>query len=361
MMIMLAFLCRLLVFVLLSIFSTLANREYNLTLYGRILISTLQVFIFCTGMMVYEVCGWIMRGMSSVDLYTTVDEGRTGGVEMDGSENQHDMVGEGDRGDSASVVSVVLEDGTASQVAHMSHSIVFADGKALRDHVWWVYLLGILMFSTIYCLDFTLLSVSFFFSIGLLLGWMVQSVYRFRESTLSKFLRLLYFIFIGLLVLLYVGTHRSLLDPGAEMRSRDAMIVIVTPTLTGMGWMYMPHKEMTKTIQTSFFTCCLLCLPVLVIVDTSQFQTIFDAAPPEVLVYLLAVEPILKAMAVYTIALSLEMGRKLDLLIVLFVVTHLNDMLFHVMPHAVMACTVTVMTLLVVMHLFCLVLTTTSS
>ena len=69
-------------------------------------------------------------------------------------------------------------------------------------------------------------------------------------------------------------------------------------------------------------------------------------------------EPVLKAMAVYTIALSLQTGRKLDLLIVLFVVVHLDDMLFLHMEHALMACTVTVMVILVCMHAVCLVLTT---
>lgn len=344
----LAFLCRLTVFVLLSVLSTFASRRYILSLYERLLVSTLQVLIFCLVMALYEICWWIMRGMSSVELYRTVEERRFEPddvitVEMEGE---------------APEVEHPLPDDSASRVSQTSKEIVFANSQELRRHIWWVYYLGILMWCTVFCLDMTLLSCTFFFSVGILLGWLVFSLLQCKESTASHCLRLVYFLLLGLLVVFYLVTHKEVIDPNTKLVSRDALLAIVMPLLTGMGWINMPSKELTRTIQTSFFTCCLLCMPMIAFVNTKMYEDIFAAAPPEIMLYILAVEPVLKAMAVYTIALSLQTGRKLDLLIVLFVVVHLDDMLFLHMEHALMACTVTVMVILVCMHAVCLVLTT---
>lgn len=347
----LAFLCRMTVFVLLSVLSTMAGQEYTLTLYGRVLVSTMQVLIFCLVIAVLEVCIWIIRGMSSVGLYRTVEEQR---AEIDMNTVDIEITDSND--DTLPAPPSEIGDETASRVSNGTNRIVFRGSKQLREHVWWVYYLGVLMFCTIYCLDFTLLSASFFFSLGVLFGWLVHSCYRFHESTTSKLLRFMYFLFLTLLVSFYIFSHKQILDSNTAFASRDAVIAVVMPFLTGVGWMYMPHEELVATIQTSFFTCCLLCLPVLVIVDTDQFQTIFKSAPPLIIVYLLAIEPLLKAMAVFTIALSLQTQRRLDLLIVLFVVVHIDDLVFHTMPHALMACTITAMVFLCVMHAVCLVM-----
>ena len=350
MMAVLAFLCRITVFVLLSVLSTLANRQYQLTMYNRILVSTLQVFIFCSIVAVYEVCWWIIRGMSTVGIYKTVEELRSeergGEVELEAADGADDF--------DLQQASAPPVDDIMSVSSHVTTKIVFEDSRQLRDHVWWVYFLGVLTWISIYCLDFQLLSASFFFSIGILGGWVVHSCWRYRESTPSKFLRVLYFVLLALLIALYVASHRQILDPETQFASRGAVVAVVIPTLVGMGWMYMPRENLTTTIQTSFFTCCLLCLPILVIIDTRQFQEIFNAAPKSVIAYLLAVEPILKALALYTIALSLQTGRRLDLLIVLFVCVHLDDILFHHVSHAIMAGTVTGIVLLVGLHVGCL-------
>lgn len=340
MMIVLAFMCRLSVFSLLSVCSTLASRSYELELYSRLLISSLQVLIFCLTLAMYEVCMCLVRGMASVDVYRSVEE--RGSQEMAGADLESDLPVP----PSDDVLSVVSQAPT--------EKIVFGGPRELRKHIWSVYLLGILTWCSIFCLDFTLLSASFFFTMGLIGGWVVHSCHRVREAQSSKMLRVFYFVTMTLLIALYVSSHRQILDPNTQFASRDAIIAVVIPLLAGLGWMSMPTAELTGTLSTSFFTCCLLCLPLMFLVDTVQFRTIFDAAPPGIMVYLLAVEPLLKAMAIYTIALSLQTGRKLDILIVLLFVVHLDDALFHG-QEALMAVTITIMVVLVSVHSVCLV------
>jgi len=336
-----AFLCRLSVFALLSVCSTFAARTYELDLYSRLLVSSLQILIFCAALAMYEVCICLLTGMRSVDVYRSVEEER-GSQEMPGVDLESDT-------------QVPVSDEVISVISQApTEKIVFTNSRDLRGHMWSVYLLGVLTWVSIFCLDFTMLSASFFFTIGLLGGWVILSCSRASENTSSKLLRVFYFVSMTLLVALYVSSHRQILDPNTQFASRDAVIAVIVPFLAGLGWMHMPRTELTGSLQTSFFTCCLLCLPHLFIIDTSQFRAIFDAAPKGVIVYLLIVEPLLKAMAIYTIALSLQTGRRLDLLIVLLFVVHLDDALFYG-HQAMRAVTVTAMVVLVSVHSVCLV------
>lgn len=344
MLIVLAFLCRFGVFLLLSLLSTLASREYTLSMYERILVSSLQILIFGGMLGLYEVCCWIIRGMSNVEMYKTVTERR-----LDEEPEVVDVEG-------VQMEEAIPEE-TQSNVSNQTEKIVFLGSRELRRHVWWVYYLGVLCWCTIFCLDFTLLSTTFFFSVGLSIGWVFVSIWQ-QQSISSQCLRLMYVTFLGVLCGMYVATHKQVLDADAILASRDALIAVIIPLLAGIGWMQIPTKELTKTMYMSFFTCCLLCMPLMMIVDTKMFQDIFAAAPPGIMVYLLMLEPILKSLAVYTIALSLQTNKKLDLLVVLLVVVHLDDILFLGMKQTAMAVTVTVMVLLLSMHMICLVLTT---
>jgi len=340
MMAVLAFLCRLLVFGLLSLFSTLAAREYDLSLYSRLLISSLQVWISCGCLALYEVCMCLIGGMVSIDVYRNVEE----------------MTPEDPPATDCDVHAPASDEVLSmAPSAAPTEKIVFATARDLRRHVWAVYCLGVLTWCSVFSMDYTLLSASFFFTMGMLFGWAVFSCSQGRENTMSILLRMFYFVMLTLLVGTYLGSHRQILDPETQFASRDAVVAVLIPFGTGIGWMSMPRAELTTTLHSSFFTCCLLSLPLMVIVDTQQFQAIFEAAPVAVLVYLLVIEPLLKAMAIFTLALSLQTGRRLDILIVLLLAVHIDDMLFHHMPKELMAVTVTVMMLLVFTHVICLV------
>ena len=244
-----AFICRLTVFLVLSLCSTLASREYELTLYGRVLVSTLQVLIFCGMAAIYEVCMWIMRGMSHVDIYRSVEE------KAEQTESPEDTIAE----------EAVEVDTPEEEVAEPTGQIVFASTRDLQRHIWSVYYLGVLMYCTIFCLDYTLLSTTFFFSVGMLAGWVVYSLTRCKETTMSHCLRLVYFMLLSLLVMFYLVSHKKMLDPDTQLASRDALIAIVIPMMAGAGWMHISHKKLTSTLNMSFFTCCLLCLPLLMV------------------------------------------------------------------------------------------------
>ena len=116
----------------------------------------------------------------------------------------------------------------------------------------------------------------------------------------------------------------------------------------------MPHVELVSTMRTAFFTCVLLCLPIILTIDLDQVQQEFAHSPPEILMYLLLLEPLLKFMAMYSIALSLQTGRRLEILVVMLVVVNLDDVLFKEMTSGIKGFTIFNMVLLTVVHITCL-------
>jgi hypothetical protein len=347
MMIVVAFLCRMVVFVALSVLSTFSSRGYELSMYSRIKVSTIQVFIFAGGLLLFATCRWIITAMHNVKMYRTLDELKATPEEDTG--DMEDIALDVQQQEPVQVVS-----DANSQATHVSTSITFAGSKELRAHVWWVYYLGMLLYATIFCLDFTLLSVTFFFTLGIGLGWVFVTGARFQESVASTALRVLYIVLMSFMVGTYFATHTEILETNTQFWSRETITAIVVPLMTGFGWMRMPHVELVSTMRTAFFTCVLLCLPIILTIDLDQVQAEFAHSPPEILLYLLLLEPLLKFMAMYSIALSLQTGRRLEILVVMLVVVNLDDVLFKEMTSGIRGFTIFNMTLLTVVHVPCL-------
>ena len=85
-----------------------------------------------------------------------------------------------------------------------------------------------------------------------------------------------------------------------------------------------------------------------------QMQQDLSTAPMAVVMYLLLLEPMLKFMAMYSIALSLQTERRLEILVVLMVVVNLDDVLFKEMVPWMQGFTIFNMTALVLLHASCL-------
>ena len=346
-----AFLCRLLVFVTLSVLSTMANRGHSMTMYSRVKISTIQVFIFAAAATTFVTCRWILGAMHNVKVYKTLEE-KALEVKVDGTciEEQTTPVSGNENRDSENYPHL----DTQSQTTHVSATITFHGERELRSHIFWMYYLGMIVYCTIFCLDFTLLSVSFFFSVGMGSGWIMFPVRRFSQQMSSTCLKMLYVLFLGLLTGTYLNFHHEILEPNTRMWHRESLTAVLLPLVAGASWMRIPHEGLVNSLKASFVTCVLLCLPIVLTTSMEQMQQELSTTPMSVVMYLLLLEPMLKFMAMYSIALSLQTERRLEILVVLMVVVNLDDVLFKEMVPWMHGFTIFNMTALVLLHASCL-------
>lgn len=362
----LAFLCRLLVFELLSVVSTFAAREYSMSLYGRVLVSTLQVMVFCAFWVLLQVVMFLVLAMQEGRFYkSVVDQGENAGRSMSSEELQEatgltedELVEtlEAEVSPETLRAQTLEAETTCSVTTHATErgrTIVFTSREALRDHVMHVYGLGVLLWVSIYCLDFTLESVPFFMVVGMYATWAVSLAWKSGQRLATSCAQLAYVLLLGALLMAYWVMHSELLLPAGHSLSREMMLAVLVPTAAGGAWMVMPPKSLVRSVGESFFTCVLLCLPVLAFAGMEPLRKLWECEA-WLLVWLFAVEPLLKGLAVYVIALTLQTGRRAELLVTIALAVQLDDVLFFEGRHVERALTWLLMGMAFLTHVFCL-------
>ena len=354
----LAFLCRLLVFEMLSMLSTVAARGYELSIFGRLLVSTVQVLIFGAFWLLFNAVTFLLVALQERRKYGNMEEQQEYDLEVHGRDLSGDALQEA-TGLTEEELAQTLEEemahSTTTHATERSRTIVFTSRKALRDHVLHVYSLGVILWVSIYCLDFTLMSVGFFMVVGMYCAWCLGLVWRPGAAMVSSCVQAAYVLLLAAVLTAYWQTHHETLAPEGHPLSRETIVSVVVPVVVGAVWMQLPARDLVRSMGDSFFTCVLLCLPVVASAGLEPLRILWEDASSWVLLWLFGVEPLLKALAVYVIALTLQTGRRAEMLVTLALAVQLDDILFFEAPHVLRVVTLMLMAVCCVTHLFCLV------
>lgn len=363
----LAFLCRLLVFEVLSLVSTFVAQEMVLSLYERVLVSSVQVLIFCMMWGVWRAVSFLLSALQEANMYgklqhvsrrSSWDEENLVAHELDASTLEMPVSEETLQLDGVTeqeVTEALDEEIMSTITQHTQNSsqsrlIVFTSRKALREHVQQVYILGCLLWGTLLCLDFSLLSVTLFFVLGLYVAWVKRLCWTARVSTSSVCVQVVYVLLLGALMGLCLHTHRASWVPEEHFISRQMLLSNVLPAVIGFVWIEVPSKDLVQKVTQSTFTCVLLCLPVVVTISYDLLRDLWRLESELVLVWLFLIEPPLKALAVFVIALALQTGRRTEMVLVLALAVHMNEASLLDVDDAMRIVTVMLMLLTLIMH-----------
>lgn len=367
MMSVLAFLCRMLVFEVLSLLSTTAARGYELSLFERVIVSTVQVLVFAGCWMLFNaICfllvalqeGRFYRGVHERELERELELGMELGTEEEGRNLSGEALQEATGLTDEELAETLEEETVRSTTTHAtdrSKTIVFTSRRRLREHVTFVYVLGMVLWLTVYCFDYTLLGVNFFFIVGLYSAWCVSLVWRSGSSMGASCLQAAYVLLIAALLSAYFNAHHETLLPEGKPVTREVLVSVVVPVLAGAFWMHTKPRDLVRSVGDSFFTCVLLCLPVLASVGVEPVRKLWQEASSMVLLWLFVLEPLLKALGIYVIALTLQTGRRAELLVTLSLAVQLDDVLFFDVPYELRVVTGLLMGVTIVLHLLSLV------
>jgi hypothetical protein len=259
----------------------------------RILISSLQIFLVGSMLALYVACHWMFAIMHINAPYSNVH------LACDDSPSMH--------GEVASQVSQGL---VAQQV------VIFADRDALSRHVMRVYLVGFLLYATVFCFNYTATAVIFHMSTGVLLGFLTRSVQTAHPSTLTVMFS---FLVSSIVVLTYIDLATrgwSITDP------KDIVTGVVMPVVVGFAWVSGlcfgdNNRFCVEMSREAFPVCCMCVMPVIWAAPFAQWTRVFDEFDASTFMLVLVVEPIAKFLSIYVLMISLQTQNVLDISLVI--------------------------------------------
>ena len=314
----LAFICRCVLFAVYTVVSKTENETVALTMFERAVITCLQICILGVAWILYEVCAFVIKAVSVRYPYASVLE------ERDPDE------------DCALVEPARDADTDPDAPALAPNSVVFASQQELQQYVCKVHVIGVVVWSTMLSMDYTLSQASFAFLLGMLLGNVASTLRRVDEPArrLPMATYSLYWLAIGALVVLYMVQ-----DGASAVEYTEAQVgihpnrvawtdvftllnVMLAPLSSGVSWTYwMDGATLLKHHRTSLYTSVLLSLPVVVAVQRQFLADLLARYSPPLLAHVLLTEPLLKFMVIYVLTLSLETESVLEMLVVNATVT----------------------------------------
>jgi len=336
-----------------------------LQLNTRMLLSSCQVFIFQCMLAIYFVCVWIFEILNTSRLYNNVlaeadlhsmheenvseqadrlADRMADRIAVKMEDRIRDRVGEkvGDRirdkmqdrtqdrmfpeSDNIDMDAPSIHLETASCVSRgliASKVVIFPDRQALSNHILRVYCVGFLLWTTVYCFNYTVGYILFHTSTGFVLGFMLHGLFA-RDSILTYFY---YILFCILTVIAYLQLAMGVRDVYIASDVKDVTLQIVIPILVGMAWsselMFGAHNKFCRSMASEAFPICVLCvLPVLVASPSSDYEYIFQFFTIEMYLLTLIVEPMAKFLAIYTMVVSIQTKNTLDVVIAVVSVAH---------------------------------------
>jgi hypothetical protein len=350
----LAFICRCVLFAVYTVVSKTENELVALTMFQRAVLTCVQICILGVAWVLYEICAFVIKAVSLRYPY---------GSALDDQDLAEDQDEDRSLVDTSDGDPIDKPEKPATSTG--AHSIVFASQIELQQYVCKVHLIGVVVWSTMLSMDYTLSQASFTFLLGMLIGNVASTLRRVDEpaARLPMATYSLYWLAVGALVVLYmvqdgasaveyteaqVGIHPSRV---AWSDVFTLLNVMLAPLSSGVSWTYwMDGGTLLKHHRTSLYTSVLLSLPVVIAVQRQFLTDMFSRYSPPLLAHVLLTEPLLKFMVIYVLTLSLKTESVLEMLVVNAAVTGICYVSFT--PHGDLfnALVALLVCLLVLMH-----------
>lgn len=315
----LAFICRCVLFAVYTVVSKTENELVTLTMFERAVVTCVQICILGVAWVLYEICAFVIKAVSVRYPY---------GIALEDTDPP------GDPDEDCALVDPTTE--TPSKPAHTAQSVVFASQLELQRYVCKVHVIGVVVWSTMLSMDYTLSQASFAFLLGMLLGNVASTLKRVdaAHTRLPMATFSAYWLLVGALVVLYMvqdGASAVQYTEGQVGISPNRVAwtdvftlvnVMLSPLSCGISWTYwMDGGTLLKHHRTSLYTSVLLSLPVVISVQRQFLADMLSRYTPPLLAHVLVTEPLLKFMVIYVLTLSLETESVLEMLVVNAAVT----------------------------------------
>jgi len=313
---------------LLAVYTVLGryeNEAVPLDIVERAVITCMQVCILFAAWVVYEVCAFVIRVITRQHAYSPVllipSADGEHLVEMSATDKDEK------KDDTQSVSSHVA---AACAPTALTTPITFQSSVALGQYIAKVHLIGVIVWTTMLSIDYSLSQTSFAFVLGMLLG-NVASVLTGRSGRprMPSAVLAVYWAFTFALVLLYLVQDGASALSNAETQlgmtpSRikwtqlaTVINVLLSPASCGFSWTYwMDASTLLAHYHTSLYTCVILSVPVLFFVQGNFLVHVLQRYSPLWLAHIIVSEPLLKFMTIYVMTLSLEPENVAEMLAV---------------------------------------------
>ena len=317
-----AFICRTILLAIYVVLGRYENQAVPLDIVERAVITCLQVCILGAAWAAYEVCAFVIRVISRQHLYSPVlllratEDDKL--IELQTKNNTEEPhVTEPHGVDSVERSSAVP---AAVNPSADATSITFESSLALGQYIAKVHVIGVVVWTTMLSIDYSLSQTSFAFVLGMLLG-NVASVLTTRSGKprmssavlavywgLTCALVMLYLVQDGASALSQAETQLGMTPSRVEWSQLFTVInVLLSPASCGFSWTYwMDARTLLAHYQTSLYTCVILSVPVLIFVQGNFLVHVLQRYSPLWLAHIIVTEPLLKFMTIYVMTLSLE-------------------------------------------------------
>jgi hypothetical protein len=327
-----AFICRTL---LLTVYVVLGRYEHEATpldVVERAVVTCMQTCILGVGWVLFEICAFVIRVLSR-RAYAHVDAGLddVDDASPDELPQQHIMNNK-DNDVASTATTIPTTDALTDADADVNPTapVTFASRIALGQYIAKVHVIGVVVWTTMICIDYALSQASFVFVLGMLLGnvaavlsgsaahpGMTFSVVAMYWS-LTCTLVLLYLVRDGASALVETETELGMSQTRLEWSQLFmAVSVLLSPASCGFSWTFwMDARTLLAHYRTSLYTSIILSVPVLIFVRGAYLSDILSRYSAPWLTHVIITEPILKFMTIYTMTLSLDAEDVLEMLAV---------------------------------------------
>lgn len=301
----------------------LLNRHRDhFTMQNRLQISSLQYTIICGVCLAVLTCKVVIRTVRSSKRYQTLNANEDGVVELMEAGAVESLEKQSEVEESPSPQGPSLSEETFTR-------------SEMKEEFRCIFLMGVLVWGSMYCMDFMVFNTSLNFVTGILMGWLFTDNLKHGNVIVNA----LYTVLLtGLLILpRSLNVENVLSHPRYENEGfnivvfHDILIKIVIPLMIGYlwtGYLYtMPRKTTKHDITDASYVCALLCWGQQSSINFALITEKLAVYDQVDLMLLFVIEPFLKFMAIYLILISVQVGQKLELISVLAVVVNLRLLL----------------------------------
>lgn len=308
-----AFICRMTLLTVYVVLGRYENEAVSLDMLERAVVTCLQVCILGVAWAVYEVCAFVVRTLSRQHSYESVQ--LLPSTESDTAQHL------------PATDTRATPDGDRDTPRE---PILFASSFALAQYVAKVHIIGLVVWTTMLSIDYTLAQTSFAFLLGMLLG-NIACVLSGRATHKGIPIALLgvYWGLTCALVLLYLVQDgaSALAETETELGMTPSRVgwsqlftvvnVLLSPASCGFSWTFwMDARTLLAHYHTSLYTSVILSVPVLVFVQGDFLAHLLSRYSPLWLAHVIVTEPVLKFMTIYVMTLSLEPENVIEMLAV---------------------------------------------
>jgi hypothetical protein len=308
------------------------NKAVPLDIVERAVITCMQVCILGAAWAAYEVCAFVIRVISRQHLYSPVLLiPSSDGEQL--IELQTDKSKDEPHGTEPPAPEALQPAGASTADVNPSTDpgrITFESSLALGQYIAKVHVIGVVVWTTMLSIDYSLSQTSFAFVLGMLLGNIASVVTgRLGKPRMSLAVLAVYWGLTCALVLLYLvqdgatalseaETQLGMTPSRVEWSQLFTVInVLLSPASCGFSWTYwMDARTLLAHYHTSLYTCVILSVPVLIFVQGNFLVHVLQRYSPLWLAHIFVTEPLLKFMTIYVMTLSLEPENVAEMLAV---------------------------------------------